>query len=357
MAKGQHVARKSRRSLRWLWIVAFVVLAFGLLAGGTAFAAYRYDQGHLDVIMPGVTVAGVDVGGLTREEALAGVTTQIDEQLDRTFTVQAGGKKWESSPAELRSKPDIQGPVDQAMAVTQSFSWPTRVYHRLTENPVPGEFTVPVEINKAEVIAFVAKIGGQVGQTPVDGGLRLDDGGLQFVKSQEGRELVNGKALAKVRLALREDPGEPVKLPVRKIQPKQTGEDQLTVVVNLNQNKLYLYEGKRVIKTYPVATGAPGFPTPEGSFEIVEMRKNPTWVNPDPTGWGASMPDEIPPGPGNPLGTRAMNLNAPGIRIHGTSDIASLGTAASHGCIRMAMSDVESLFNKLGVGVPVLILR
>jgi L,D-transpeptidase ErfK/SrfK len=109
-------------------------------------------------------------------------------------------------------------------------------------------------------------------------------------------------------------------------------------------------------KTYAVATGTPQYPTPKGNFQIVLKRFRPTWVNPDPSGWGKSLPKSIPPGPSNPLGTRAMNLNSPGIRIHGTTNIRSLGTAASHGCIRMAMPDVEELFEKVDSGTPVIII-
>ena len=110
-------------------------------------------------------------------------------------------------------------------------------------------------------------------------------------------------------------------------------------------------------KTYTVATGTARYPTPKGKFSIVLKRRNPVWVNPDPTGWGASLPPRIPAGPGNPLGTRAMNLNTPGIRIHGTSNVASLGTSASHGCIRMAIPDAEELFEKVDQGTPVVIIQ
>jgi L,D-transpeptidase ErfK/SrfK len=69
------------------------------------------------------------------------------------------------------------------------------------------------------------------------------------------------------------------------------------------------------------------------------------------------MPASIPPGPGNPLGTRAMSLNASGILIHGTYASYSVGTYASHGCIRMLLSDVEALYPQVPVGTPVLIHR
>jgi len=67
------------------------------------------------------------------------------------------------------------------------------------------------------------------------------------------------------------------------------------------------------------------------------------------------MPASIPPGPGNPLGTRAMYLNAPGIRIHGTWSSSSIGTAASHGCIRMLIADSEQLYPLVPIGTTVIV--
>jgi L,D-transpeptidase ErfK/SrfK len=65
------------------------------------------------------------------------------------------------------------------------------------------------------------------------------------------------------------------------------------------------------------------------------------------------MPAYIPPGPNNPLGTRALYLNTSGIRIHGTSKRSSIGTAASHGCMRMLREDVEALYPLVPVGTKI----
>ncbi|MFI5053916.1 MAG: L,D-transpeptidase, partial [Acidimicrobiia bacterium] len=107
--------------------------------------------------------------------------------------------------------------------------------------------------------------------------------------------------------------------------------------------------------TYPVATAMPGYVTPPGHWKIINKVENPTWYNPAPTTWGAGMPASIPPGYGNPLGTRALYLNAPGIRIHGTYETSSIGTHASHGCIRMLIPDVEQLYPLVPIGSNVII--
>ena len=84
------------------------------------------------------------------------------------------------------------------------------------------------------------------------------------------------------------------------------------------------------------------------------MQRNPWWLPPD-SDW-AKDAKPIPPGAGNPLGTRWMGLTAPGVGIHGTPDAASIGYSASHGCIRMRIPDAESLFTSVDTGTPVFIV-
>jgi lipoprotein-anchoring transpeptidase ErfK/SrfK len=147
-----------------------------------------------------------------------------------------------------------------------------------------------------------------------------------------------------------------IEIPVKEVTPEVTTASLgQTIVVDVSDNTLQLYEGLKVVKEYRVATGTASFPTPVGTFEIVDKRENPTWYNPDPEGWGADLPLSIGPGPGNPLGTRAMYLNAPGIRIHGTWSSSSIGTAASHGCIRMHISDSEELYPLVEMGARVIV--
>ena len=138
---------------------------------------------------------------------------------------------------------------------------------------------------------------------------------------------------------------------------KQTLEYLLGAVrIDLSERKLYLYGGDgKVTKTYRVAVGMPKYPSPVGNFRIINKAVNPTW-NPPDSAWAAGM-GPVPPGPGNPLGTRWMGLNSPGIGIHGTPTSSSIGTAASHGCIRMLIPEAEDLFARVFVGTPVEIAK
>lgn len=127
------------------------------------------------------------------------------------------------------------------------------------------------------------------------------------------------------------------------------------IIVDLSDLRLYLYSKGSLVKTYPVATGVAAYPTPTGSYSIVTMQKDPTWLPPN-SDW-AREAKPIPPGIENPLGTRWMGTSAPGIGIHGVppSADASIGTYASHGCIRMHNSDAIDLFNRVVIGMPVII--
>jgi lipoprotein-anchoring transpeptidase ErfK/SrfK len=125
------------------------------------------------------------------------------------------------------------------------------------------------------------------------------------------------------------------------------------IVVDLGDLHLYLYRDGKLVKSYPVAAGQPAYPTPTGSYVVTSMQMNPTWLPPN-SDW-AKDAKPIPPGVDNPLGTRWIGTSAPGVGIHGTPDDSSVGSYASHGCIRMHISDVEDLYAKVVIGMPVII--
>jgi lipoprotein-anchoring transpeptidase ErfK/SrfK len=127
-------------------------------------------------------------------------------------------------------------------------------------------------------------------------------------------------------------------------------------VVRVDQNRLYLYDGYHVMRTFTVATAKPGFTPPAGDWKIYDMQVDPTWHNPALDSWGADLPAVIPGGPGNPMGPRAIYITAPGlIRIHGTTDDGSIGRYASHGCIRMHNDEVIQLYDLVKVGEHVIV--
>ncbi len=113
------------------------------------------------------------------------------------------------------------------------------------------------------------------------------------------------------------------------------------IVVSLEDRKLALVEDGQTIKVYSVAIGKPTTPSPAGTFTIQRRVTNPTYHHDGKT---------IPPGPHNPVGTRWMGLSIKGYGIHGTNEPKSIGKAASHGCIRMAKTDLEEFYPLVQVG-------
>jgi lipoprotein-anchoring transpeptidase ErfK/SrfK len=126
------------------------------------------------------------------------------------------------------------------------------------------------------------------------------------------------------------------------------------VVIDRSANTLVLYDGARKVRAFRVATGSPYYPTPSGTWRIVDKQLWPTWY-PPASDWAKGL-KPVPPGPGNPLGTRWMGLNAYAVGIHGTPDAASIGYSASHGCIRMQVWEAEWLFDRVRLGTPVVIV-
>jgi hypothetical protein len=328
-------------------------LGAALLLGGGAYGTYRYDAATSDRLLPGVRIAGVDVGELTREEAIAAVSAQADALLDREIDVRARGAAWTVTPRQLGTTVDVEGLVDAALALNEGYSWPERVYRRLANSPVGHTSDLRLRVDRAELRTFAQTIAAEVSVEPSNAAVDYVDGQLVLTRPEPGWFL----GVPETKRALREaivSGSASADLSLDRIEP-DVGRDDLgyTIVVDLGDLELSLYDGLRRVKTYPVAAGTPEYPTPQGEWTIVDKVENPSWTNPDPNGWGAGLPLTIPPGPTNPLGTRALYLDAPGIRIHGTSASYSIGSYASHGCVRMYMDDVEELFSIVPIGTTV----
>ena len=147
----------------------------------------------------------------------------------------------------------------------------------------------------------------------------------------------------------------PVILAARHLKAKVTRANfGPVIVIHRGENRLFLYNGMRYWRVFGVATGQSRYPTPLGRFTIVVKWRNPWWY-PPASPWAAGE-KPVPPGPGNPLGTRWMGLSASGVGIHGTPSDGSIGYSLSHGCIRMHIPEAEWLFNHVNVGTTVFII-
>jgi len=351
-ARGKH--RGSGRFGR-AGVVAIVSAGIVVVLATAAFAGYTYDRAKAETVLPGVHVAGVPIGGMTRAQAAAALAPAAARELNAQIVIQAGPKQWTMTPRELGATIDVQQAVNQALAVSNSLSWPSRVYHRLLGRPVAQNLKMALSVDPTVVTQFAQRMANEVFLQTQDATVNFTDGELVFRHAQRGMKLNKQQAAGAILEALKGGTAT-VTVPVKRTKPKVTDKNiGSVIVVRLSQEKLYLYDNMKLVKSYSVATGQPAYPTPTGRFEIITKEVNPTWINPARNTWGAGEPAEIAPGPGNPLGTRAMALSAPGILIHGTPEDWSIGHPESHGCIRMHMWDVEDLFPRVEVGTPVII--
>jgi hypothetical protein len=355
MAKGRHVPRPARR--RWPLIVGLVAGVLVLALGGVAYATFRYEQANADRLLRGITVGGVDVSGMTRAEALAAVRVRARADLDREIVVVAEGERFTTTARELGRRAWVGRAVDEAIDATARVGWVERAWRRLRDEPLDLDIGLSLG-GEARVEAFIRRTAREVSVDPRNASIEMgDDGGLVFRQSKAGSALDVGRAERLLARALA-DGSSRVRLPMHRVAPKITVRTMLpTIVVHVDTNRLDLYEGFEVTHSWDVATAKPGWTTPVGEWSLYQKRENPTWYNPALDSWGAGLPAVVPGGPGNPMGTRALYITAPGlIRIHGTTSPDSIGRFASHGCIRMHNEQVEELYDLVPVGTKVIIM-
>ena len=311
--------------------IVFVVVA--ALAGVGAAAPQASPPAQ--PVAAGVTVGGIKVGGLSSEHA----RTRLAARFGMGLRLSAGDRNWVASPRRLGAA----AAVDEAV---------TRALRSAPGTKLPLE----VKVDRRAVRAYVSRIANRFHADPVDAKL-VGLSGLRpnIADGKPGQELDRRAAVNAIAWALRHGSRHPMHLPLRTIQPSVTAATfGPVIVIQRGANRLTLYDGTRVERVFSVATGQAAYPTPAGWWTIVDMQRNPWWRPPDsPWAQGAKP---IPPGPGNPLGTRWMGLSAPAVGIHGTPDAASIGYSASHGCIRMQIPDAEWLFEHVHVGTNVFIV-
>lgn len=348
---------------RWLRGALLAVAGTVLLLGVVTVGALRYDAAHRAELLPGVTVGGLPAGGRPAAAVVRALGARLPPVGATPVRIVAADRSVTVTLADLGLRSDAAEAVARARVDADRLGMVARVWRRLDGHPVARAYPVRLTVDRAAVRRAVARLASEVDRAPVDARVDTSSGMVAILPAAAGRALdvaaTAGRAFAvAARLANGPGGGPPTEVEgeVTPVAPKVTGFADV-ILVRTAENRLYHYHDGQVVKTYTVATGSDRYPTPKGTFSVVLKRRNPTWVNPDPGGWGKSLPARIEPGPRNPLGTRAMNLSAPGIRIHGTSNVASLGHAASHGCIRMAMPDIEELFDGVAQGTPVAIIQ
>jgi lipoprotein-anchoring transpeptidase ErfK/SrfK len=282
----------------------------------------------------GVTIGGIHVGGLSPDAAYAVVRASFRSPL----VLKLGTNR-------------VTVPVVSLGAVAYA---KTAVSHARSASPGTS-VPLGVSVRGGAVRRLVESLTKRYTRDAIDARVLLRNLKPVITKAEPGRTINRRGAIEAILRALRENRRTGIDLPFEDLQPAVTRANfGPVIVIRRGSNHLYLYQGMRPWRTFTVATGQAIYPTPLGRFNIVVKWKDPWWYPPNSPWAKGAKP--IPPGPGNPLGTRWMGLSAPGVGIHGTPDPASLGYSASHGCIRMYIPYAEWLFDHVEVGTPVYIV-
>ena len=338
-----------------LFILVAVLLG-ALLAGSVA--VYAYDSSRDDRIAAGITIGGVPVGGLTADQARAKVERSVAQRIERPIAVTHGDTRFTLSAEDAGVKADVGGMVDDALAASRDGNILSRVARDITGGREDVEVSVSATYSPEAVRELVKRVVENVDREPQDA--TLDFPSLDAVKEKDGLAVRRGQLRQAIGAALLSPAVREVETPVKRTKPQVTtaelAEQYPTVLVADHASfELRLYKDLELAKTYRVAFGAQGYDTPRGLFEIQNKAVDPAWSVPN-SDWAGDLAGTVVPGgvPENPLKARWLGIYD-GAGIHGTDDVGSLGTAASHGCIRMAVPDVIDLYDRVDVGTPIYI--
>jgi lipoprotein-anchoring transpeptidase ErfK/SrfK len=339
---------------------SFILVAVLLLAlvGGAA-AAYAYDSSRDELIADGVTIAGVHVGGMHTAEAKRVVMRELKPALEKPIRVTHARKRFNLSAEDAGVHAEVSAMVDEALARSREGSIFTRVARDLTGGEERAQVPARVSYSPEAVKKLVRRVSRGVSRPARDA--QLDFPSLAKVKEQTGIKVKRPELEQRIEQAL-SVPGvdRRVQAPIRVVQPKVTRAELAAkyptlLVVDRGSFQLSLYKHLQLQKSYIVAIGALGFDTPAGMYHIQNKAVNPAWSVPN-SDWAGSLAGTVVPGgtPENPLKARWLGIYD-GAGIHGTDQTYSLGTAASHGCVRMAIPDVIELYDQVSVGAPIYI--
>jgi lipoprotein-anchoring transpeptidase ErfK/SrfK len=335
---------------------AFIVF---LLLGGAA-AVYVYDNSREDRIAKGVSVAGVDVGGMSRDAATNVLQRRLADRLGQPLLVQAGGHSFKLSARRAEVTTDVGGMVAEAVAASRSGNILSRSWRDLTGGSLHRRVALRMTYSFSAVKALVARVRSTVDRTPRDATIEPSTSGLKKVPSRTGVAVRTADLERRVKRALSNPAGSRSLVAQTKlVQPTVTTRQlarkyPVYVVVNRPSFTLSVYEHLRLTKTYRVAVGRAGLETPAGLYHIQDKQVDPSWHVPNSAWAGKLAGKVIPPGPQDPLKARWLGIYN-GAGIHGTEALSSLGSAASHGCIRMAIPDVIEVYDTVPLGAPVYI--
>jgi lipoprotein-anchoring transpeptidase ErfK/SrfK len=344
------------RTKSFILVAAF--LAVLVVLGG---ALYAYDHARANEISSGVKVGGIPLGGLTRAEAQERLERDIMRPLERPIVIHHDKKTWKLGPKEARIRADLSAMVDQAVAESRSGDVFSRSWRSLTGKNLNQDLRPTVQFSDAAVIRLLDKVRGSVERPAKDASVKISGSGVSQVPGSEGLAIQASALHRQINAAIISPSAERTFVArTHHTEPKVTTEDLkhrygTVIVINRNRFRLRLFKELKLSQTYPIAVGQVGLETPAGQYKIANKAINPAWHVPN-SPWAGKLAGKVIPGddPTNPIKARWLGVYD-GVGIHGTTDDASIGHNASHGCIRMHIPDVEKLYDEVPVGAAIYI--
>jgi lipoprotein-anchoring transpeptidase ErfK/SrfK len=335
-----------------LGATALVALLFG--------AAALYDHSRADRLAPGISVGGVDVGGLDMAAAEERVRRQAVGPQQRSLSVHTRAKTFVVTAAQLHVTADVDDALAAALADSRRGWLGARVLRDLGGHRVHASVPLKTHYAKGVLPRLVAEVAAFSYVAPVDATVKPSTDHLKRVASRDGTRVDTGELFRRLERAVqhRSRPAD-IDVTTLPVAPKvTTGELEKRypayIVVDRKAHELRFYRHLALSHSWPIAVGRAGLETPAGLYDIQWKEVNPPWRVPNSPWAGALAGKTIPPGPDDPIKARWMAFNG-GAGIHGIdpSEYSSIGHDASHGCVRMRIPDVISLYARSPVHTPV----
>jgi lipoprotein-anchoring transpeptidase ErfK/SrfK len=325
--------------------------------------SFLYDQSRRDLIAPGVTVAGTDVGGLHAAAARVRLSARLREARARVITVRYRATRFKLGASQTGLTANVDAAVSGAVRASRGGWFLSRTLRGLLGGRVDAQVAMPVTYSHRAVRAFVTRIERSVDRPARSASVSIGGSGqLVELRSARGAALDAAALRNQIERTLQASAApHPIRAPVRKLKPRVTtamlaAKYPTYIVIDRPGFTLRLYQRLRLTHTYPIAVGRAGLETPAGLHHILDKQVNPAWHVPH-SAWAGSLAGRvIPPGPEDPLVARWMAIDDLGDGIHGTNEPSSIGSAASHGCIRMLVPDVIQLYSLTPLGTPVYVV-
>jgi hypothetical protein len=340
-----------------LLIMLVIALAF---AGAAIGGLYAFDRSRENVIAEGISAAGVDLSGMTTEEARAALERNIRRPLTRPLTIKYREHGVLLSARAAGVHVDVQRTVARALKRSRAGNFLTRSWRDLNGDGVEARIPLSITYSAAAVDDVVARLTRSLDVKPREAKVSASATGVKVFRSRDGREVRTKQLERRIALHLvRPTADRVVRIPIRVLKPKMTTAELRSkysrfIGISRARFELRLFVNLKLAKVYPISVGQIGYDTPSGLYNVRNKAVNPSWFVPNKRWAGDLAGKVIPPGPENPIKARWMGIYN-GAGIHGTDAVDSIGRRASHGCIRMLIPHVVELYERVPLGTPVYI--